>query len=140
MKQLLLKIFVVLLVLFIGSKALTEGSFDPAREVASISLSYCYSFTNRHLVNLDATYNVYYLTFLDYPISYLDIYGGISADTDYNASDLVFGYHVGARWTLLFAALRPEYSHGYLLYRDYSRCYAYGGVNIPVWREKKQQP
>lgn len=134
-RRLLLAILALLLVLLSLS---ARGQIDYSPR-GVISASYCYSFDTYNYFDISANYYVYYLTFLHYPVSYLDVFGGISYKTDETFSDTQFGYMVGISWTVLFVNIRPTYTAtGFLTYRDYSSCYAFGGINYPLWWEGQQ--
>jgi len=104
----------------------------PTAPRGTVSASYCYGFDTFNYINLDLTYYIYYLTFAGYPISYLNVFGGVSYKFDNTETYTEFGYQIGASFNFLFATVRPTYRDGYMLYRNYDSCYAYGGVNYPL--------
>ena len=126
-------LLIVSLVLVFGYFVSVSGESFPR---GVVSASYCYGFDNYNYMDLSTNYYVYYLTFAGYPISYLDVFGGVSYKFDNTATDTQFGFTIGASWLIIFVDVHPTYrTTSYLLYRDYSTCYAYGGMNYPLWWE-----
>lgn len=102
----------------------------------TISATYCYGVDNLNYLNLDVNYYVYYLTFAGYPLSYMDVFGGLSYKFDQTASNVSdLGYRLGVQLVILFVDVRPTYDSGYLVYRNFDSCYLYVGVNYPVMWE-----
>ena len=125
------RVLIILLSALVLNTFSQQNTFDTFPR-GTISASYCYGFDNYNYTNLDVNYYVYYLTLAGYPISYMNVFGGVSYKFDQTMTDTELGYTVGLSLNFLFVTARPTYKNGYVLYRSYDSCYAYGGVNYPI--------
>jgi len=101
----------------------------------TISASYCYGTDNLNYLNLDANYYVYYLTLAGYPISYMNVFGGISYKYDkitpQRPMDAI-EYRFGAQLVVLFVGVKPTFESGTLVYKNLDSCYFYVGGQYPI--------
>jgi len=133
LKRLIPIILFFLLLFYLGSTQAQTSQVDYFPR-GTISASYCKGLDSYNYTSLEANYYVYYLTFGPYPISYLDVFGGVSYKfEDPTPEQGEFGYTIGLSWTFLFVAARPTYNNQYVLYRNFDTCYVYFGVNYPIW-------